>query len=129
MKKEKNPFVIIVIVLIILGGIKILPQLGISNDQKHDLEVLHSDYISAKDFAENKLEFQLVSQCDPQTYSDLNEGAIIKKVVKNYSDYIDIRYEYYKEEIKNADYSSGYRYDSENYIKDINNYNPYIYIN
>jgi hypothetical protein len=48
--------------------------------------------MSAKNFAENQLEFQLFSQTNPSTYSKENEGAIIDNIVKKYSNYVDKRY-------------------------------------
>jgi hypothetical protein len=127
LKIERRTFVIIIIiVIIIVFGINILPQLGIGSNKNRDLEILHNDYTNAIKFAENQLEFQLFSQTDPTTYSNEVEGAIIDNVVKKYTNYIEQRYEYYKNEIKNADYSNGYRYDSEQFINDLNRYNPYF---
>lgn len=124
MKKERSTlifFVIIVVVLIVL-----YPQIIIQSHRKSDLEVLHNDYISAKNYADNELEYQLIFQCDPATYSDEREGVIINIIVQKYANYVNKRYEYYKNEINNADYSNGYRYDSESFIYDINQYNPYF---
>lgn len=129
MKKKKILYGIIIIVITIIIALIVVPKIVINETQKYDLQVLHSDYVSAKEYIDNKLEYALFFKCDPTTYSYENEGKVIEFIVKEYSDYVEERYEYYKEIIQNADYSSGYRYNSEDFINDFNNFDPYSYSN